>query len=55
MADLIPIEQRLAFTGHRKFGGSYDDDTPTARWTRDQLAVLIRKAIDHGFKTFVSA
>lgn len=54
MAAQIPIEHRLAFTGHRQFAGSYDENTPTGLWIRERLALLIRKAVDHGFRTFVS-
>lgn len=49
----VPIEQRLCFSGHRKFDGSYDDTTRTGEWIKAKLAVLIRKAIAHGYRTFV--
>jgi len=48
-----PIEQRLCFSGHRRFEGSYDETAPTGLWVKDKLAVLIRESIEHGFKTFV--
>ena len=48
-----PVEQRLCFSGHRKFAGSYDENTPTGKWIKAKLAVLIGKAIAHGYRTFV--
>jgi len=54
MSTQIPIQQRLCFSGHRRFGGSYDDNTPTGMWIKAKLAVLIRKAIAHGYKVFIS-
>lgn len=50
----IPIERRLAFTGHRQFAGSYDEDSTIVTWIKERLAALIEKAVRHGYKTFVS-